>query len=542
VEAPHRSFVLTNYGEFLSKFPPDYEVKIKEGEHGLGTSWSCPHGIKRWSEHCGCRGGGDAHWRQDWRKPLREALDWLRDELAMVFAKEGAKYLKDPWAARNDYINIILDRGSEVRWKFFEKHAAHKLSHKDIVACMELLEMQRNAMLMYTSCGWFFTEISGEETVQVIKYATRAVQLAQNVTREDLTPEFIKRLARAESNIEFFKDGLGVYDYLVRPSIVTLPKVASHYAISSLFHDHQDLKVYCYNCQNIDLRKETSGDLKLCFGHVKVRSQVTLEEMDIVFALLQSELYDFYCYIKPFKDIKDYHALKHEIFSEFSLGHRNKMGEIIYHQFGKEYFSLKDLFKEEKKYILELLSREGMARFKELYAELYEKHKRMIDVYRLSRIPLPEEYQFVVEHKLSDEFNKLVTEEIFVHPDALDKAYAIRAWAKESGLKLNRAASQQFLAKRINKNMANLFHKWNNEEIKDCYQVMRVAERLGIDVDLRLAQEHYLAIVSKLENEKDYLAKISGQGMVDFIELGHQLLIDIDGFRPNLRKFIINPA
>lgn len=542
-EAAKRNFVITNYGEFLENFPPEYEVKIKSGDNGLGTSWSCPHGVKRWAEHCGCRGGGDDHWRQDWRKPLRETFDWLRDELAGVFEKEGGGYFKDVWQARNDYIQVILDRSAQARKKFFEAHQKRHLTPEEITLCLKLLEMQRSAMLMYTSCGWFFTELSGEETVQVIKYATRALQLAESVSNVDLTHEFMKKLSKAKSNIEFFRDGLGVYDHLVRPSVTTLEKVVSHFAVSSFFKERSDkFKIYCYELESIDQRREALDDLALCFGHVKVRSMVTLEEIDAVYALLQSEIYDFYCYVKPFADIKDYHQLKHELFSEFNLAHRNKVGGMIYEHFGTDYFSLKDLFKEEKIQILEALSRDGLERFKELYEDLYQRHRRIIDVYRMAQIPLPEAYRFIVEHRLSDDFNQLVTERLLSSDEAIDKANAIRMWAKEAGLKLNRAPSQEFLTKKLNKNMNSLLGQWNDDQVKECHRIAGIAERLGVVIDNRQAQENYLAIVEKIETDAQYLPAVVGQGIIDFIELGYQLAVNVDRFKDNLTKLIVNPT
>ena len=542
VEAPNRGFTITNYGEYLENFPPQQEVKINFGADNQGTSWSCQHGVKRWLEHCGCRGGGEGHWRQDWRKPLRQTFDWLRDELAKVFESKGSEYFHDVWEARNDYIQVVLDRGLEARKEFFKKHAKRILSHEEVVICMKLLEMQRNCMLMYTSCGWFFTEISGEETVQVIKYAARALQLAQGIVNIDLTPGFVQRLSLAKSNIEYFKNGLGIYEYLVRPSVFTLEKVVSHFAISSLFKPHSDkFKIYCYEFNNIHVRKEQLEDLTLCVGHVKVRSTITLEEIDAVYVLLQSELYDFYCYVKPFADIPNYQDLSEQIFSEFTQGHRNKMGKIIYDYFGKEYYSLKDLFKEEKSRILELLSRSGSDRFKDLCEEIYQKHRRMIDVYRMAKIPLPEEYRFIVEHKLSDDFNQLVIENIFTDSDAFDKAHTIRIWAKEAGLKLYRNPSEKFLTKRLNQHMEDLCSRWDDEKVKDACRIGRMCEKLGIEIDKRMAQENYLVIVQQLEVGGLYLTSVSGVGILNFIELGGFLAVNIDKIKPNLEKLIMNP-
>ncbi len=218
VEAPKRGYAVVNYGEFLESHPPRFEVQIKEGEDGDGTSWSCAHGVKRWKENCGCHTGGPAGWNQRWRMPLRRSLDWLRDEFFEIYELYGSKYLKDIWSARNEYIEMILSRSSQTQWEFFERHAAKPLAENEVGLSLKLLEMERYAMLMYTSCGWFFNDISGIETVQILRYAARAIELAEQITGKSFEAEFVTHLARAKSNMAEFKTGRGVYQKLVRPA------------------------------------------------------------------------------------------------------------------------------------------------------------------------------------------------------------------------------------------------------------------------------------------------------------------------------------
>ena len=194
---------ITNYAEYLALNPPEHGVEIFES-----TAWSCVHGVGRWSTNCGCNSGGRADWNQEWRAPLRAALDWLRDEVAPAYEKAAARYLKDPWAARNDYIDVILDRSPESRERFGVRHFRRKnLQRADRVQVWKLLELQRHAMLMYTSCGWFFDELSGIETVQVIQYAGRVVQLAQELFDDSIESRFLEKLALAKSNIPEQRDG-----------------------------------------------------------------------------------------------------------------------------------------------------------------------------------------------------------------------------------------------------------------------------------------------------------------------------------------------
>ncbi|MCX7877563.1 MAG: DUF3536 domain-containing protein [Ignavibacteria bacterium] len=212
VLAPENGLKTVNFGEYISQNPPQYEVKIKQGE---GTSWSCPHGVERWKDDCGC--GHAGKWKQSWRKPLRASLNWLRDELIKIYSSYGNSLFKDIWDARNDYIKIILDDSSSVKKEFFRKHSSGRLSKKEKELCLRLLEMQKYSMLMFTSCGWFFSEISGLETVQILQYASRAMELASDISGVDLENRFVEMLSHAPSNMPEFKNGKGVWEKLVKP-------------------------------------------------------------------------------------------------------------------------------------------------------------------------------------------------------------------------------------------------------------------------------------------------------------------------------------
>jgi len=236
---------LTNYGQFLEKHPPDHFAEIVEN-----SSWSCVHGIERWRSNCGCNSGGHAGWTQEWRGPLRAALDWLRDCLAPLYEQKAAGLLKEPWKARDEYVRVILDRSKENVDRFLGEHGTRPLEPAEQIAALKLLEMQRHAMLMYTSCGWFFDDLSGLETVQVIHYAGRAVRLAQDFAQEDIESQFVECLAAAKSNLPEQGDGKQIYEKWVKPAIVTADMVAAHYAISSLFESYGErTKIYCYDVE-----------------------------------------------------------------------------------------------------------------------------------------------------------------------------------------------------------------------------------------------------------------------------------------------------
>jgi len=212
VEAKKEGLSVTNYGEFLDRHEPEFEIEISEGESGEGSSWSCVHGVERWKSNCGCHTGGEPGWTQNWRGPLRKALEFLRDNLATHFEDLGGDLLRDPWDARNFYIDLMLGRS---RNEFFSRHARRLLSASEQNRALTLLEMQCHALLMFTSCGWFFSEISGIETVQILRYAARALELSEELGISSPRARFLEMLAAAASNIPKSGNAANIFRELV---------------------------------------------------------------------------------------------------------------------------------------------------------------------------------------------------------------------------------------------------------------------------------------------------------------------------------------
>ncbi len=201
-------YKVVNYGEYLALHEPEYEVMLNEGNRGEGTSWSCIHGVGRWKRNCGCHTGGHENWNQRWRRHLRNAFNHLNGKLGVLYELEGKKYFKNVWSARNDYINILLN---ESRKEFFAEHSVKKLSKSETERAIELLEMQKHAMLMFTSCGWFFSDISGIESIKVLEFANRAIELGERISGISLLEEFLDELEKAKSNRPECKNGKEIY-------------------------------------------------------------------------------------------------------------------------------------------------------------------------------------------------------------------------------------------------------------------------------------------------------------------------------------------
>ncbi|MBI2360664.1 MAG: DUF3536 domain-containing protein [Deltaproteobacteria bacterium] len=391
---------LTNYGEYLERHPPTHQVEISEN-----TSWSCAHGVERWKSNCGCNSGGRPDWSQEWRAPLRQALDWLRETLAPQFEKKAGEYLKDPWAARDDYISVILDRSPDDVERFLQRHAARPLSEEQRVAVLKLLELQRHAMLMYTSCGWFFDELSGIETVQVVHYAARAVQLGQEVFGDGIEPQFVERLAAAKSNIAEHGDGRNIYEKFVTPAMVDWEKVGAHYGVSSLFEDYtEQTGLYCYLAEREDYRSFEAGKARLAVGRVKLTSEITRESCVLSFGVLHFGDHNLNGGVRKFLGEDAYRDLIEQTREPFMRADFPEVLRLIDRQFGESNYSIRSLFRDEQRKVLARILEATLAEAEASYRQLYENHAPMMRFLTDLRIPLPRAFhaaaEFVVNGQL----------------------------------------------------------------------------------------------------------------------------------------------
>lgn len=392
---------LTNYGEYLERHPPTHEVEIFEN-----TAWSCSHGVERWNSNCGCNSGGHPGWNQEWRSPLRQALDWLRDRAAPLYQSRAASLLRDPWAARNDYIHVVLDRSPESRAKFLRQHSAHNLTRQEEVRVWKLLELQRHAMLMYTSCGWFFDELSGLETVQVIQYAGRAVQLAAELFPEPLEEKFLERLACAKSNIPDHADGAKIYGKFVRPAMVDLHKVGAHYAISSLFDRRAPSQVHCYTVEPEDQQVLQSGSMRLCLGRAKFTSTVTQEEALLTFGALHFGDHNVTGGVREFQGAPQYEELVSDVRRVFGGADVPEVLRLLDGGFGRNAYSLKSLFKDEQRRITQRIIDSSLDDVGDVYRQLYDRHAPLMSFLADLDMPMPKAFQSIAEYAINSRFRR----------------------------------------------------------------------------------------------------------------------------------------
>ena len=398
---------VTNYGEFLEKHPPTHEVEINEQ-----TSWSCSHGVERWRSDCGCNGGGGAAWNQQWRTPLRDALDWLRDETSAIFDSLAPEVLRDPWAARDEYIQVVLARSDDRIDRFFRKWAAGPLSDAQVVRAFDLLESQRNAMLMYTSCGWFFSDVSGIETVQVLHYAARVIQLAEKVSGRALEPQFREKLSGARSNIADRGTARQIYDRDVVPMRLDLSRVAAHYAVASLFDNFDDdATVYCYRVQRRDFDVFRSGRARMAVASIVVTSLITRESASFDFSVLHLGETELTGGIRKASAPEEYEKVKNQLIETLGPGGVPAVIRLLDQNFSEVPVSIRSLFRDEQRRIFNVLCNTTLEEAESAFRQLHERYDPLMRFHTRLGIPVPKVLQTAAEFDLNLQLRRLLEQD-----------------------------------------------------------------------------------------------------------------------------------
>ncbi|MBI4528902.1 MAG: DUF3536 domain-containing protein [Deltaproteobacteria bacterium] len=516
---------LTNYGEYLERHPPSYQVEVREN-----SSWSCAHGVERWRSNCGCRLGTPPGWNQEWRAPLREALDWLRDSTAAPYEEKARQFLRDPWDARNDYIECVLDRSEETLRRFLEKHATRNLIPSEKSRVLKLLELQRHAMLMYTSCGWFFDELSGIEAVQVIQYAGRTVQLAGELFGDQREAQFLERLRKAQSNIPEHGDGARIYHTFVKPAMVDWQKVAAHYAVSSLFERYpEQAKIYCYEAVREDYEVFEAGRAKLVIGRLRLISEITRESAVMSFGVLHFGDQNLNCGVREFQGPQAYQTLLKEITEPFNRGDFPAVIRLLDKHFGESTYSLTSLFRDEQRMILGRILEASLADAESVYRQLYENQAPMMRFLRNLRIPLPKAFRAAAEFFLNAQLRRcLEAEEIDV-----DRIAALLEETKIQGAPLD----EQTLEFSFRRNVERLAERFSVQPgdpvlLKRLSRAATLLGKMPFPIDLWRVQNVYYRM---LQNTYPEFHKKAQQGdesaqawCSQFRDLGEKLMVRVE--------------
>jgi alpha-amylase/alpha-mannosidase (GH57 family) len=517
---------LTNYGGYLAQFPPEYEAEIVDN-----TSWSCEHGVERWRSNCGCNSGKPG-WNQAWRGPLRQTLDELRDAVAPLTEQEGGKLFRDVWAARDSYIQVVLDRSAEALDRFFAENQSHSLTEAERVRALELMEMQRHAQLMYTSCGWFFDDISGIETVQVIAYAARVLQLAQDLFGEQagaLEPNFLARLAEARSNVAAAGDGARIYKEQVRTTQLDLEQVAAHYAISSVFSSFaEETELFCYRVRRQAYDIYTSGRGRLALGRASIASVITDKQQSFSFAVLHFGDQNITAAVKSCEeaDAAEFEAFASQAAEQLQRAKFPEVIRLLDRYYGHMDYSLTSLFRDEQRRIVQVILNSTLSSIENSLTTIYEDHASLLHYLSQTSLPKPPALTLAAEFAINAGLRKAL------EGDPVDQALlrSFLALAKADQIPLETATLSYIADQRMKRAMVELQISAGSLELLDqALALARTLVELPFELNLWQAQNIWYEIL-----------RVSSYGLTalatddrprwekDFCELGSCLSIDYE--------------
>ncbi len=519
---------LTNYGEYLEKYQATHEVQIFEN-----SSWSCIHGVERWRSDCGCNSGGHPGWNQSWRKPLREAFDWLRDRLSFIYEDLAQQYFKDPWKARDDYIFVILDRSEISLRRFFIENALRNLSNEERINALKLLEMQRHAMLMYTSCGWFFDELSGIETVQVMQYAARAIQLSDELFKDNLEDAFKMRLSMAKSNLPEYENGATIFERFVKPAMIDLNKVAAHYAVSSLFEEYIDeTTIYSYSIKKEDYQKIEAGSTKLAVGRVLVSSNITGEAESINFCVLHFGGHAINGGVRSFIGHEAYKSMKDEIIKTFEKGDFADIIRLMDTHFGMHSYSLLNLFKDQQRSILNFLIRKTLQEFEDTYRRMYENNKILMGFLQEIGMPVKKAFYSAAEFILNSDIKRAFEDEII----DIEKIQGLIFEMKKWHVPIDSVEIEFTIRGRLEKLIEDLYSSSDVNLLFEIQKILELIKSLPLEINYWKTQNIYYKIAKNLYRE--FLLK-SRQGeenakrwIASFKYIGEMLFFNVSAILP----------
>lgn len=465
VEAKNRNLRVVNYAEFLVENPPEWEVQIHLGENGKGSSWSCVHGVKRWAENCGCRTGGPAEWNQEWRKPLREALDWLRDEMAQRYESGASVYFKDVWKAREDYIDILLEGLEKKQKDFFQRHSIKQLKKDEQIASLKWLECQRYALFMYTSCGWFFDELSGLEASQVLFYALQAIALCREVSGVNLESGFLDRMSHAKSNIKEFRNGRVICERLIKPKLYRSAHITASYAMGLLMPGNKFEKktqsLYSFQLEPLEGKQKQEGKNIFASGRLKILNKTTGQEEEHIFRANKTGT-EFKAFVNVFNF----------------------------------FFTLADIPVQEKVRILNALHLEIFRKMSTVYTELYQSHQSLIDIYRSVHLPLAAEMKFAVQSALGRQFYEGLEDlsRGYQFRKAL-RVFRILSKAKSLEVPLDFEKPVRLLSDQLTARVREFIKSPAARFLTESLYFLKLAERLRLELDLRDTQNELFAVM-----------------------------------------------
>ncbi len=490
---------VTTPGEYLSLFPPDHEVEIQEN-----SAWSCSHGVERWRSGCCCSTGQHPGWNQDWRSPLRRAMDLLRDQLGGVYEKETSRLLQNPRAARDDYIEVFSNRSKQNTSRFLNRWAFRPLTSSEKITVLKLLEMERRIQSAFTSCGWFFDDIGGLESLLVLKQAAVALQYAAEVNGESPESRFLELLAGARSNVPALGSGKDIFEQQVRPLQTDLKRVGANFIINGLFSKQtRQSTYYIFRVNVINITKSASGMLKTATGRIEVTSTVTGESCRLRYAAYAWGVREIYAGVA---DDSTSTANLADLNGEFLPGASEadcslRLSTLTKH-FPCSTYGLAELFGDEKAAVIENVVAVTLQKAEKAHRRLFNEYRDTARFISDLGQPIPPHLSvsaaFILNRELQGELGKK-RPNLKTIQSTLDE---MDLWE----LPIDEQSVSFYFTSRLEQLTIAYTNNPNDKEALDKAEgLLKIAKASGLDLNLWRVQNAWFAIISgsaRVSNQK----------------------------------------
>lgn len=490
-----RGFRLTNYSRYLSENPPTFEARLEHGPYGEGSSWSCAHGVGRWIRDCGCRLDPGAPTQQRWRTPLRQALDLLRDGGRRFYREQMEALGVDADAARDDYVRLLLAHDPRTRQRFLQLHGAEDLDEERTRRLFGLLEMQHQAQLMYTSCGWFFDDVGGLETVQILRYAARCLEVWEELGGEPPREAFLAKLAEARSNDRTRGTGADIFRRDAQSARVTAERAVAHLAMLSVLEappEQGRLGLHRYERSHFHLRER--GGTRLVTGRFVLEHTRTLAQHELSVAMLHTGGLEFLTGVAPL-DEAAFDSMQQRLHEAFDQSGDEAIHQAFDRCFGAHRYGVEDLLESGKQELLGDLFSQMIRRFGENYAHLYDEYRPVLASLRELGMELPDELRTAISFALRRRFERdLLGRSLESLEHDGESLRELLREARRQGIRIDSPESRRRISGWLVESIetagetAARSPEGAAEALRRSLHVLDIAEELGLDLDHGEAQ------------------------------------------------------
>jgi len=525
---------ITNLAHYLEMYPPTHEAEINLGPDGDGSAWSCSHGLGRWKNDCGCATGGPQWWSQTWRAPMREAVRLLADRVDELFEREGGKICPDVWLARDDYIEVYDNPlSSSTAGLFLERHLKSDVAPARAIALLKLCRMQMFSQLAHTSCGWFFADISGLEANQNLKYAARALELAEEFGDKELREDFLAVLEKAVSNLPEHTNGREIFARAVKQSHFDGENMAACFAINRLVTGDAAMRnLDTFHFAVKDLRNDQLSDqYESTVGLVAIENRLYMEERLYAYFATRFTRRDVRCYLHMVEDMAEYEQLLESL--------RQIDKSQVATLFCSRYFSWADMVPDAAERIMDNLLAESLGNVHAAFERIYDSDKDLFQAYVETGLQLPDEAREIVRSTLSRLFaREVMAKRGLWRRDAFSDAASLLAEGKALGLELDKLRAEALLNEDLAAAGEELRQTKSSREIEKLVAIIDIAGMLGLKLHRYLAEnlamEYLLQRFSPERIAAEQLTPANRERLLKILDDLERLNIATDQFKAGL--------